>query len=260
MTRVTRRTAAALAGATALALTLAACGSSGGSSSSGSSGSSSSSAAKPTKADAKKPGAATWAALGKLPVKVDSAGAIVVGNPSAKNTLAIYEDPRCPYCKQFETTNIDTLAAAAASGKIKFEYTLASFLDANLGGDGSKRAVNALRAAVDKGQGKFPQMHALIYENQPEETDKNAFENKDLIGLAMNVDGLADASFDKAVNGNQFSSFVTASEKKFQEDLTKKKVQLSTPTVFLNDKQVSAANLMDAGKFSAVLKGVGITA
>ncbi|GAA5016690.1 hypothetical protein GCM10023335_42640 [Streptomyces siamensis] len=44
----------------------------------------------------------------------------------------------------------------------------ASFLDDRVGGSGSKRAVNALRAALE--EGKFVEYHEVLYANQPEES------------------------------------------------------------------------------------------
>lgn len=48
------------------------------------------------------------------------------------------------------------------------QYTLASFLDDGVGGSGSKKAVNALRAALK--EGKFLEYHEVLYLNQPEES------------------------------------------------------------------------------------------
>ncbi|WP_420716615.1 thioredoxin domain-containing protein [Streptomyces sp. H27-H1] len=83
---------------------------------------------------------------------------IVVGDPAAATTVQLYEDPRCPVVEEFEATGAPALREMTLRRKTKTEYTLASFRDDRVGGDGSKRAVDALRAALDAG--KFTEYHA----------------------------------------------------------------------------------------------------
>lgn len=122
-------------------------------------------------ADAKAPSADT-AALADVPASVKG-GVITVGDPKAGHTVKLYEDARCPICKKFEETGAQALVKPLAEGKVKVEYTLASFLDKNLGGHGSVNAANALRASVDAG--KFPQFHAAVFANQPESETEDAY-------------------------------------------------------------------------------------
>lgn len=257
MTRQTRRAAVAVAGAAVLSLALSACGSSGDSSPSASSSKSPAASALPSVDPATVPTAppnpATDANLKKLPNVLSSDGTtIVVGDPKAKNRLQVYEDPRCPFCKQFELANGAQLAKSAAEGKIRIEYTLASFLDKNLGGGGSKRAVNALRAALS--EKKFPQYHAAIYENQPADEQEDKFTNAFLVQLGTTIPGLSGAAFDKAVTTDRYASFVAASEKAFETSGAN-----STPTVKLNGKQIdpNKTNFMNPVIFAQLLEQVG---
>ncbi|MEU6070105.1 MULTISPECIES: thioredoxin domain-containing protein [Streptomyces] len=72
-----------------------------------------------------------------------------VGDPDAPLTAHLDEDPRCPYCKHFETTGgAPELLVATVQREARTQYTMASFLDGRLGGTGSRKAVNALRAAL----------------------------------------------------------------------------------------------------------------
>lgn len=106
----------------------------------------------------------------KLPEKLGKDGTtILVGDPDAKMTVHLYEDPRCPVCEEFETTGgSPKLREAMLDRRAITEYTLASFLDDRVGGSGSKKAVNALRAALE--EGKFVEYHEVLYANQPEES------------------------------------------------------------------------------------------
>jgi protein-disulfide isomerase len=197
--RTAGRVAAAAAGATLLALSVVACDSLG----SGTTLPAPRSSAPPAAGSSAAPVAsggvaqANAALLVGLPSRLEADGTtITVGDPSARNTVHVYEDPRCPICRQFEATNGPTLALLAKSGKAKVQYTLASFLDGNLGGGGSRRAANALRAAV--AAGKFPLYHAVLYDNQPPES-QDGFTSARLLQLAAQVPGLSGAAFTKAV-------------------------------------------------------------
>lgn len=115
-------------------------------------------------------GKPAFAGAEKLPEKLAEDGTtVLVGDPDAKMTVHLYEDPRCPICEEFETTGgSPKLREAMLDHRARTECTLASFLDARLGGSGSQRAVNALRAALE--QGKFVEYHEVLYANQPEES------------------------------------------------------------------------------------------
>ncbi|MBB4981690.1 MULTISPECIES: thioredoxin domain-containing protein [Streptomyces] len=189
--------------------------------------------------------------LARLPARIGEDGtSIVVGNPKAKNVVVILEDPRCPWCKKFEDANAKQLNHLAAQGDIRLEYTLASFLDRHLGGDGSKRAVNALRASVDAG--KFPQYHSELFRTQPDESDETAYENHELITSAWKV-GLFSHRFVDSVVHNKYAKFVDDSEYAVEHSGA-----LGTPTVRINGADVSDDVLYDSAKFAEALAASGI--
>ncbi|MGH4027610.1 DsbA family protein [Actinomycetota bacterium Odt1-20B] len=156
---------------------------------------------------------------------------IPLGKESAKSTLDIWEDFRCPACKQFEDTYRSTIHELADKGQLKVEYHLATLIDRNLGGDGSLRAANAAGCAQDAG--KFPPYHDVLYENQPEETDDAYGSNSKLIELAGKVDGLVTDTFKKCVDDGTHDSWVAKSNKAFENG----KFQ-GTPTVLLNGQNI----------------------
>ncbi|MEV7320814.1 thioredoxin domain-containing protein [Streptomyces sp. NPDC093970] len=149
-----------------------------------------------------------------MPEQVEPDGTtIMVGDPRAPVTVHLYEDPRCPYCKEFETSGGGpVLTKRVLRREVKVEYTMASFLDPRLGGNGSKKAVNALRAAVEKG--KFAEYHAVLYRSQPSE-EVDGFTDTRLLQLAGTVKGLRNPSFDTAVKSMKYRGFVDSSEKAF---------------------------------------------
>ncbi|GAA1350535.1 DsbA family protein [Streptomyces beijiangensis] len=193
------------------------------------------------------PGAAV---LSGLPAAVVGSK-IVVGDAKAPHTVTVYVDPRCPYCQKFEEGGATALADLAAAGKVKVEYQIASFLDGKLGGSGSVKAANALRASVDGGKGMFARFQAALFASQPgEETD--GFTDANLLKLADSVPGLRTPAFEKAVKDTTHRDFVARSEKDFEAKAS------GTPTVLLDGKQVKDGALYERAAFTAALKAAGI--
>lgn len=155
---------------------------------------------------------ADYTQLDDVPEQVDPDGTTIwVGDPEAPVIVHLYEDPRCPYCKEFETTGAaPVLTKWALQHKVKVSYTMASFLDGRLGGNGSKKAVNALRAAVE--EGKFAEYHTVLYENQPSE-EVDGYTTARLLQLASKVKGLRTPAFDAAVKSMKYQGFVNSSQK-----------------------------------------------
>ncbi|MGV9560934.1 DsbA family protein [Streptomyces sp. NPDC003480] len=149
-----------------------------------------------------------------MPERVEPDGtSILVGDPQARVTVHLFEDPRCPYCKDFETSGGGPILTKwILRRKVKVEYTMASFLDGRLGGNGSKKAVDALRAALE--EGRFAEYHAVLYQNQPSE-EEDGFTDARLLQLAGKVKGLRSPSFDTAVKSMKYRDFVDSSEKAF---------------------------------------------
>lgn len=166
-------------------------------------------------ASAPTPAGPAYATVGEVPERLAADGTtIVVGDPAAAVTVHLNEDPRCPYCQEFELDGAGpSLRAMVEKREVKAEYTLASFLDDRLGGSGSKKAVNALRAALEAG--KFTEYHAVLYENQPEES-VDGYTDQFLLEMAGRVSGLRGAEFDSAVATMKYADFVTRSEQVYE--------------------------------------------
>ncbi|MEU4351858.1 thioredoxin domain-containing protein [Streptomyces sp. NPDC023838] len=199
-------------------------------------------------------GVAAYANVEAVPEQLGLDGTtITVGDSKAPVTVHLMEDPRCPYCEQFERTGGGpVLAAAVVRREVRVQYTMASFLDDRLGGGGSKRAVNALRAALQAG--KFTEYHAVLYSNQPtEETD--GFTTARLLELAARVPGLRSPAFDSAVKTMKYRAFVTASEEDYEAKGTEEGVGPGTPSAKIDNYPLpSNAILYDAQAFTELLR------
>jgi protein-disulfide isomerase len=169
---------------------------------------------------------------------------IVVGDPSNKNNLDLYEDLRCPACAQFEQTSGADVLKGAKDGKYKITYHFGTFLDGNLRGTGSKNALSAVGAAVNVSLDAFEQYHTLLYSkaHHPAETGPDLFANDaNMIKLAQNIPALKDnAKFQADVKNGTYDKWALDSADAFNDA----KIQ-STPTIRLNGKQLTADGVMD---------------
>ncbi|MFJ7339667.1 thioredoxin domain-containing protein [Streptomyces sp. NPDC101110] len=194
----------------------------------------------------------------ELPEKLGADGTtITVGDPGAKVKVHLYEDPRCPVCEQFEMSGGPQLRKAMLERWASTEYTMASFLDDRVGGSGSKKAVNALRAALE--QGKFVEYHEVLYYNQPEES-VDGYTDARLLELAGQVEGLRSTVFDNAVKTMKYRDFVAASQKAYERaGDTSEPEGPGTPTAVINDKRITAETagvLYDSTMFTELLRQI----
>ncbi|WP_328708052.1 thioredoxin domain-containing protein [Streptomyces mesophilus] len=158
---------------------------------------------------------------------------IPVGKDSAKSTLTIWEDFRCPACASFETQYSPTIHELTEKGQLKVEYRLATIIDGNMGGTGSVNAANAAACAQDAG--KFTPYHDVLYKNQPPETDDAFGKDARLLELAKEVDGLDSADFKSCVEDGKHVSWVNKSNDAFRDGKF-----TGTPTVLLDGKNIFA--------------------
>ncbi len=198
-------------------------------------------AGKDSKSDSAGPVVAPSGAQGK-----DSL-AIPVGKESAKSTLTVWEDFRCPACQSFETNYRSAIHELTAAGKLKVEYHLATIIDGNMGGSGSRHAANAAACAQDGG--KFTEYHDVLYDNQPQEADDAFAKDSKLIELAQKVDGLDTAAFRTCVEDGRHNSWVAKSNQAFQSGGFG-----GTPTVLLNGANIYQDQTMTPAKLKQMVE------
>ncbi|MDJ0384364.1 thioredoxin domain-containing protein [Streptomyces sp. G-G2] len=172
--------------------------------------------------------------------------AIQTGKDTAKSTLTVWEDFRCPACKSFEDSYRPTINELVAKGQLKVEYHLVTLIDGNMTGSGSAKGANAAACAQDAG--KFPGYHDVLFENQPKEVDDAYGKNARLIELAAKVDGLDTPAFRQCVEGGTHNSWVAKSYDAFKAAKFR-----GTPTILLDGKDIFAdqANPLTPEKLKA---------
>ncbi|MGJ5896290.1 DsbA family protein [Streptomyces niveiscabiei] len=173
--------------------------------------------------------------------------AIPVGKESASSTLTVWEDFRCPACKSFETAYRSVIHELTGAGKLKVEYHLATLIDGNLRGSGSRKAANAAACAQDVG--KFPAYHDVLYDSQPQETDDAYAKEAKLIELAGKVDGLDTPAFRACVEKGTHNAWVKKSAAAFSSGGFG-----GTPTVLFNGKNIYQDQSMTPAKLKQMVE------
>lgn len=167
-------------------------------------------------------------------------GGVLVGSEGARRRLVVFEDPQCPYCREFEAASGDLLRREIAAGAIAVEYRIRSFL-----GNESVRAANALAVAAQFG--RFDQLRREVFANQPPE-HSGGFSTEDLLDLGSRA-GLTAPDYVAAVQDGRYESWVRKSNEAFDEqDLD------GTPFAVLDGQPVNSKTLYDPDGLGALIR------
>ncbi|MFB7510835.1 thioredoxin domain-containing protein [Streptomyces broussonetiae] len=169
---------------------------------------------------------------------------VVIGKDSAKKTLKMYEDPRCPVCAQFEESVGTTLKKDIDDGKFKYQYVGATFIDDKDNGQGSKNALSALGAALNVSDEAFLEYKSALYSTKwhPDETVDKFKDDNYLIQVADTVPALkGNAQFQNAVKKGTYDAWAMAMSKTFDNN---KDGVTGTPGFVMNGKQLNGGKVI----------------
>ena len=130
-------------------------------------------------------------------------GGVLLGHADASRGMVLFEDPQCPYCREFEELNGARITAALAAGELAVEYRMRCFL-----GPESVRADNALALAAEAG--RFDELRHELFAAQPPE-GTGGFTNEDLLRLGAQV-GLSTPDFVSGVQEGRYEQWVQQRE------------------------------------------------
>ena len=168
-----------------------------------------------------------------------SEGGVLIGNVNAKEGLVLFEDPQCPYCRQFEELNGPLNTAALEAGQLAVEYRMRCFL-----GPESVRADNALALAAEAG--RFDELRQSLFVAQPPE-GSGGFAIADLLRLGARV-GLTDPEYVSGVREARFEKWVLQQEATYQAEDPQ-----GTPAAWLDGNPISSDVLFDRPAFKRLL-------
>lgn len=149
----------------------------------------------------------------------------IKGDKNAPVTIVEFSDFQCPYCSRLQPVLREVLEAYPKEVKLVFKDFPLSF---------HKQAKNAAKAARAAGeQGKYWEMHDLIFEQYNKLTDDSFKGFAEELGLDM-------AKFTADFNSTKYDSLI-------QEDMNlgQKVGVRGTPTLFLNGKRMSRRSFND---------------
>jgi protein-disulfide isomerase len=169
---------------------------------------------------------------------------VVVGKSTAKKTLELYEDSRCPICATFEQTVGETVHKDIDAGKYKVKYVGATFIDNSDNGEGSKNALSALGAALDVSPEAFLDYKYALYSAKyhPQETEDKFKDDAYLIKVADTVDALkGNKAFQKKVKDGTYDAWAM----KMSATFDKSGVE-GTPTLKMDGKTLTGSDNKNA--------------
>ncbi len=164
-----------------------------------------------------------------------SEGGVLVGDAEARRTIVLFEDPQCPYCRQFEELNGPLLVAALEAGSLAVEYRMRCFL-----GPESVRADNALALAAETG--RFDELRRALFAAQPPE-GTGGFTTDDLLRLGAQ-EGLTGPYFVSGVHEARYEEWVLNREAVYQAQDPQ-----GTPAAWLNGSPIDSRVLFDRSEF-----------
>ncbi len=167
-------------------------------------------------------------------------GGVLVGSQGARRRLVLFEDPQCPYCRQFEDISGDMLRREVAAGAVLVEYRMRCFL-----GIESVRADNALALAAETG--RFDELRRELFANQPPE-GRGGFTSADLVELGRRA-GLASPDFEQGVRNERYKQWVVEIDRSFQDQDPQ-----GTPAGMLDGRPVDSGVLFDPEALGALIR------
>lgn len=169
---------------------------------------------------------------------------VVVGKSTAKKTLELYEDSRCPICATFEQTVGETVHKDIDAGKYKVKYVGATFIDNSDNGEGSKNALSALGAALDVSPEAFLDYKYALYSAKyhPQETEDKFKDDSYLLEVADTVDALkGNDAFRKNVKDGTYDSWAMKMSAAFDKTGVE-----GTPTLKMDGKALTGSDNKNA--------------
>lgn len=184
--------------------------------------------------------------------KADGSG--LVFNPTAKPQIDIWEDFQCPACRDFEAINNEYIKKLIADKKAKVVYHPLTFIGARstTGFNESIVAANTSACAMD--QGRFLEMHEILYQNQAATENSGKWTKEFMISLGNKI-GLTSIKFQDCVTKGNYALWTES----VSSYAAVKNVN-STPTVFVNGKELNreGGDYANRAKFEAALAAGGV--
>ena len=175
-------------------------------------------------------------------------------DPTKGVSIVVYLDYQCPFCKDFETTNGESIATWVSGGIATLEVHPVAKLDtASQGTRYSSRAANAAACVANYKPTLFLGVNAALYVNQPAEGTAGLTDSELLTVLA--AESADSGEIQNCVRTEEFKDWVAAATERTNGAIPNSELTElpGTPTVLVNGQRY-LGSLTDASEF---LKFVG---
>ena len=167
-----------------------------------------------------------------------------LGPEDADTVIIEFSDFQCPYCAlasglpdfadQYATQYADLIDSAgkvqkmAEDGDVRFIYVPMSFL-------GEESVYAAQAGLCANNQGKFWEMHDVIFETHDGKENNGKYSKDNLKKMAKTISGLDASEFNKCLDNDETLAYVQ------EASSTAGSIVSGTPTFFVNGQKVSAS-------------------
>lgn len=164
---------------------------------------------------------------------LDELHGYILGDPDAPNTLQVYADYRCPFCRVFHTDVepglVEDFVSSGHMNIEMFDFTVVGVPDFDSLGDDSIESVQAAEAAACAAeQGEYLAFREWLYDGEPQ-TEDGDFSDENLIRaaeeLGLDVDQFSASLLDGMYEDGIIAMVAHGIDRGVQ----------GTPTMILND-------------------------
>ena len=185
----------------------------------------------------------------KIPIKISVDDDPIIGSPNAPITIIEFSDFQCPFCARF---HIQTLPAImneyVNDGKVKLV-----FRDFPIQSIHPNAVPASVAAECANEQGKFKEMHDILFEKQNEWSKKNTENVIILFNQYASKLGLEEKKFDSCLKNGKYIEEI-------QKDLNDGRTYgiSGTPGFFIGNDQIGFIELKGAQPFESFKKIIDI--
>ncbi len=172
--------------------------------------------------------------------------------------ITVYSDYMCPYCNQFETSQMSQIQQWVKDGSATLELHPFNLLDrVSLGSKYSTRSAAAAACVANYDPDAFLAYNTSLYENQPSESTRGLTNDK-LASLAKAA-GATNENVASCITDQKFAGWVAdATNRVLNDPIPNSSLDkvTGTPTVIVNGKQYNGS-LTDTDAFAAFVEQNG---
>ena len=181
----------------------------------------------------------------KIPIKISVDDDPIIGSPNAPITIIEFSDFQCPFCARFHIQTLPIIMNEYVNeGKVKLV-----FRDFPIQSIHQNAIPASIAAECANEQGKFKEMHDILFEKQNEWSKKNTDNVIILFNQYASEFGLEEEKFDSCLKNGKYIEEI-------QKDLSDGRAYgiSGTPGFFIGNDEIGFVELKGAQPFESFKK------